>query len=136
MYGFCKKILSVFFIISFPLIVFSQQTIKVQLVSISNISNNHVGNEWSHDVTVNNKLLSKHKNLEFSETDTLFIKVICNEYDEKYPDFGHNSRIIDINKIDLSKEYTFTIEVTVIENGGRYKGNTAKWKYSFKISLT
>ncbi len=90
----------------------------------------------SHDVTVNNKPLSKHKNLEFSETDTLFIKVICNEYDEKYPDFGHNSRIIDINKIDLSKEYTFTIEVTVTENGGRYKGNTAKWKYSFKISLT
>lgn len=120
MYGFCKKILSVFFMITFPLIVFSQQTIKVQLVSISNISNNHVGNEWSHYVTVNNKPLSKHKNLEFSETDTLFIKVICNEYDEKYPDFGHNSRIIDINKIDLSKEYTFTIEVTVIENGGRY----------------
>ena len=135
MYVFCKKILPVFVLISVSLITYSQQTIEVQLVSISNISNNHVGNEWSHDVTVNNKPLSKYKNLNFklSETDSLFIKVICSEYDEKYPDYGHNSRLIDLNKIDLSKEYTFSIEVTVTENGGRYKGNKAKWKYSFKI---
>ncbi|MCK5170788.1 MAG: hypothetical protein KAQ75_13000 [Bacteroidales bacterium] len=135
MYEFLKKIPLIFVLIVTPIIVFSQQTIKVHLDSISNVYNNSVGNEWSHDVTVNNIPLSEYKNLNLkrTETDTLFIKVICCEYDEKYPDFGKNSRIIDLNKIDLSSEYSFTIEVTVTENGGRYKGNKAKWKYSFKI---
>lgn len=133
MYVYYRKILAIFVLISTALIAYSQETPEVQLVSISNIYNNNVGNEWSHDVTVNNKPITTHKNLEFSETDTLFIKVISSEYDEKYPDYGHNSRLIDLNNTDLSNEYSFTIEVIVTENGGRYKGNKAKWEYSFLI---
>ncbi|MCK5028792.1 MAG: hypothetical protein KAR57_04105 [Bacteroidales bacterium] len=130
-----KKILLIFTLISVSLITFSQETIEVQLVSISNIYNNSVGNEWSHNVTVNKKALTKYKNLSFklTETNTLSIKVSCSEYDEKYSDNSSNIKIIDLSKIDLSNEYLFTIEVTVTENGGRYKGNTAKWKYKFKI---
>ena len=135
MYGLFKKILPIIILISFTLISFSQQTIKVQLVSISNIYNNHVGNEWSHKVTVNQETLSRYKSLDFkrSETNTLTFKVNCTEYDEKYPDYGNNTKLIDLDKIDLNNEYTFTIEVTVTENGGRYKGNKAKWEYSFLI---
>ena len=141
MYVFYKKILLIFVLISTSLIALSQETLEVQLISISNISNNHVGNEWSHDVTAclpqegYNKALSRYKNLSFkqSEINTLNFKVSCSEYDEKYPDYAENSRIIDLSNIDLSKEYLFDIEVTVTENGGRYRGNKAKWEYSFKI---
>ena len=130
-----KKIFPVFVLISISLISYSQQTIEVQLVSISNIYNNHVGNEWSHSVTVNQKALSRYKSLSFkqSEINTLTFEVSCSEFDEKYSDYGNNTHVIDLNKIDLSSEYSFSMEVTVTENGGRYKGNKAKWKYSFKI---
>ena len=88
MYEFYKKILTIFVLISLPLISYSQQTIEVQLVSISNVYNNHVGNEWSHNVTVNQKTLNRYKNLSFKliETNTLTFKVNCSEYDEKYSD--------------------------------------------------
>jgi len=130
-----KKILPIIILISVTLISYSQQTIEVQLVSISNIYNNHVGNEWTHNVTVNKKTLSRYKSQSFklTETNTLTIEVNCQEYDEKYPDYSSNTKIIDLNKIDLSTEYIFSIEVTVTENGGRYKGSKAKWKYSLKI---
>lgn len=132
---FYKKLLLIFAMVSTSLIALSQETLKIQLVSISNISNNHVGNEWSHDVTVNEKTLTRYKNLSFkrSEKNTLSFKVNCSEADDKYSDCRSNTKIIDLSKIDLSNEYLFAIEVTVIENGGRYKGNKAKWNYSFKI---
>lgn len=135
MYVIYKKIALIFVLISTSLIVSSQGTLEVQLISISNISNNHVGNEWSHNVTINQKALHEYQNLNFnlSETSSLVFKVTCSEYDEKYPDYGNNTKIIDLSKIDLSNEYLFTIEVTVTENGGKYKGNKAKWKYRFKI---
>jgi hypothetical protein len=148
MYGFCKKILLVFILISITLIAVSQETIEVQLVSISNIYYERVGDEWSHDVIVNQKALHKNKSLSFntSETNTLCIKVNCQENDKKYPDCGNNCRLIELSKIDLSQVYLFTIEVTVIENAGQKsqpalsadrqvtgKGNKVKWKYSFKI---
>jgi hypothetical protein len=135
MYVIYKKILLIFALISTSLIALSQEKLAVQLISISNISNNHVGNEWSHDVTVNEKTLSRYKSLSFksAEISTLIFKVNCVEFDEKYPDYGSNTKIIDLSKIDLSNEYFFAIEVTVTENGGKYKGNKAKWEYSFKI---
>ena len=136
MYVIYKKIFLIILLISASLITFSQEILDIQLVSISNIYNNHVGNEWSHDVTVNQKTLTRYKNLNFkkSEINTLIFKVNCIEFDEKYPDFGSNTKTIDLSKIDFSNEYLFSIEVTVIENGGRYKSNKAKWKYSFKIN--
>ncbi|NOQ25486.1 MAG: hypothetical protein GQ564_09005 [Bacteroidales bacterium] len=135
MYVIIKKVPLIILLISITLISYAQETLEVRLVSISNISNNHVGNEWSHDVTVNETKLTKYKSLSFklSETKTLNITVNCTEFDEKYPDYGSNTKIIDLSKIDLSNEYLFAIEVTVTENGGRYKGNKAKWKYSFRI---
>lgn len=135
MYLIYKKPLLIFVLICITLISHSQETFEVQLISISNISNNHVGNEWSHNVTVNEKTLARYKSLNFkrSEISTLVFKVNCIEFDEKYPDYGSNTKIIDLSKIDLSNEYLFAIEVTVTENGGRYKGNKAKWKYSFRI---
>lgn len=135
MYVIYKKTLLIILLISTSLIIFSQEKLEIQLVSISNISNNHVGNEWSHDVTVNEKTLTHYKSLNFkrSETKTLSLKVNCSEADDKYPDYGSNTKIIDLSTIDLSNEYLFAIEVTVTENGGRYKGNKAKWEYSFKI---
>ena len=115
MYVVVKKILIIFVLISTSLISYSLESLEVQLVSISNIYYNRNGSEWMHNVIVNQKPLVKNKSLYFkrSETNILFIEINCRKNEKKYQDYG-------VNEIDLSKEYFFTGEVTVIENGECY----------------
>ncbi|NOQ26985.1 MAG: hypothetical protein GQ564_16615 [Bacteroidales bacterium] len=130
-----KKILLIFVLISTSLISFCQQTLEVELVSISNIYFNCDGSEWTHKVIVNQKLLLKNKSvyLNLSETNILFIEINCHKNEKRQSNYGDNSVLIDLNEIDLSKVYSFTTEVTIIENGECYKDNKIKWKYSFII---
>lgn len=136
-----KKILLVFILISASLISISQDTVDIQLDSITDNLNNNASNECLHDVIVNNKPLTKANSLSFnlSETGFLYIKVICTESHNQDPKFYHNSKIIDLNKIDLSTEYNFKIELSVNENINdkarlqKTGGNNAKWVYRFKI---
>lgn len=109
-----KKILLIFILISTSLISFCQQTPEVGLVSISNIYFNRDGSEWTHNVIVNQKPLLKNKNVYFkpSETNILFIEINCCKNEKEQPDYCDNSVLINLNKIDQSKVYSFTNEVT------------------------
>jgi hypothetical protein len=89
------------------------------------ISNNHVGNNWSYSISVNNKKLIKGKSIKInSSTLKSTIKII--EHD-KSPDIG-------LKTFTLVKGKENTFNVVVVENKGRYSGNKAVWKIKIKVN--
>lgn len=113
-----KKILIIFVLISISLISYYLEMLEVQLVSISNIYFNRDGCQWTHNVIINQKPLLKNKSVyfELSETNILFIETTCHKNDTKHQYYGDNSRLINLNEIDLSKDYSFTSEIIVVED--------------------
>ena len=106
--------------------------VKITFVSAELVENNHVGNEWWSGGNINGKEIGKGQSMVLSlkSTDTIRIKAEAQEQD-KYPDDGEASTTIKLSA--LSKTVNKSLNVTVVENRGRYTGNTAKWKFIFKI---
>ncbi|RUS42840.1 hypothetical protein [Cohnella sp. AR92] len=106
--------------------------IKVTLTSAELVENDHVGNEWYTAAYVNGKevQLDKALTLSLKSTDSLTLKAYAEEQD-KIPDKGTSSTSVKASSI--TKTVTKSIKVTVVENRGRYSGNAAEWKFSFKI---
>jgi len=106
--------------------------LKVTLVSVRLVENNHVGNEWYTAGYVNGKEINPGSTvtLNLKPTDTLTLKGFAEEQD-KIPESGTSSAKIKVSSVKtaLSK----TLKVTVTENRGRYTGNTALWEFVFKI---
>jgi hypothetical protein len=107
-------------------------TIKVTLVRAELVENNHVGNEWATAVSVNGKALEEGKTiaLKLKTTGSFKLEAQAEEQD-KIPDFGTAN--FRIKASSITKELKKSINVTVVENRGRYSGNTAKWKFTFVI---
>ena len=49
------------------------------------------------------------------------------------PDTGAGRMNINIEDLKLAEYNTYPIDVTVAENKGMYKGNTAIWKFNFIV---
>ncbi|SFT21599.1 hypothetical protein [Paenibacillus sp. BC26] len=116
-----------------PLFAAAKTTkIKVTFVSASLVENNHVGNEWWSGGSVNGKELGEGQSttLSLKPTDTVKIVAEAQEQD-KYPDNGEAAASIKVSSI--TKAITKTLTVSIVENRGRYSGNTAKWKFVFKV---
>jgi hypothetical protein len=96
------------------------------------IYNNHVGNEWAFGLEINNQIYSLYTKNNVACGKILVINVIAQEYD-KYPDTGMKRIKIDVEKLELNTEYQSEVEVIVMEDRGRYRGNTAKWKIIVRI---
>jgi hypothetical protein len=92
-------------------------------VSAIMISNNHVGNEWSYSVKVNGKVLNELGSISLVGNDSLSIEVV--EHDS-IPDIGSLNTTINKN--------TKNVDVNVIENRGRYSGNSATWRFTFNVN--
>jgi len=106
--------------------------VKITFISASLIENNHVGNEWWWGGYVNNKEIEEGDSvvLTLKPTDSIKLKAEAQEQD-KYPDDGEASTSVKVSSI--TKTITKTLNVTVVENRGRYSGNKAKWKFVFKV---
>lgn len=106
--------------------------IKVTLVSIELVENNHVGNEWYTAAYVNGKEIKKSSTvtLNLKPTESVKLKAYAEEQD-KIPDVGTSTASIKASSV--SKPVNKALKVTVKENRGRYSGNTAEWKFTFKI---
>ena len=107
--------------------------LKVTFVSAELIRNDHVGNEWSTSASVNQKRLTEGSgiHLTIKSTDSLKIAAEAAELD-KIPDRG--SGTISLKASSVTKSVTRSVNVVVKENRGRYSGNTAEWKFTFKIA--
>lgn len=111
--------------------------VEVNLESIDLIYNNHVGNDWAVYSEINGIQISKNKKFSevFSKKDiTLEIFAQALEYD-KVTDIGSNKKYISLSSIDIGKVKFVELDVIVRENRGRYSGNTAKWRFTYRINI-
>lgn len=106
--------------------------VKVTLVSMELSENNHVGNEWYTAGYINDKEISEGSPvvLDLKATGSIELKGYVEEQD-KIPDKGETVSSIKVS--DITKPLTKAVKVTVTENRGRYSGNTATWKFTFKV---
>ncbi|AJY77578.1 hypothetical protein VN24_07290 [Paenibacillus beijingensis] len=107
-------------------------TYTVTHIEAELVSNDHVGNEWETEAEVNGKPLGAGDKitLKLKSSDKIKLEVTAGEMD-KIPDIGTAAKSVAVSGISSSK--TVTITATVTENRGRYSGNTAVWKFVFRI---
>lgn len=112
----------------------SKVKVSVELRSIECVENNHVGNEWGFGCTVNKKELAEGDSIEVSTTSSGKLTIVAEaaEYD-KYPDIGAKTLTIPVKSLKGNESNTYTVTVRVVENRGRYSGNTAAWKFTFAV---
>ncbi|AKG34054.1 hypothetical protein [Paenibacillus durus] len=106
--------------------------VKVTLVSAELVHNEHVGNEWWWGGYVNGKELEEGSSVtvNVSSSGSIKLRVEAQEQD-KYPEDGTANATVKVASIKSS--INKTLNVTVVENRGRYSGNTATWRFVFKI---
>ncbi|MNO68023.1 hypothetical protein D3C76_588420 [compost metagenome] len=106
--------------------------LKVTLVSVELVENNHVGNDWYTIGYVNDKEIKEGSTVTLSlkSSDSIKLEAYAEEQD-KIPDSSTSSSIIKVSSV--TKTINKSIKVNVEENRGRYSGNTAQWKFTFKI---
>ncbi|AIQ63832.1 hypothetical protein PSTEL_12780 [Paenibacillus stellifer] len=106
--------------------------VKVTFVSATLVENNHVGNEWWWGGYVNGKELEEGSSvtLDVSSAGTIKLQAEAQELD-KIPEEGSKSATVKVSSI--TSAVTKSLNVTVVENRGRYSGNTATWKFEFKV---
>ncbi|MBB6732322.1 hypothetical protein [Cohnella zeiphila] len=106
--------------------------VKITLASVELVENNHVGNEWYTTASINGKAVKEGSTvtLNLKPSDSIQLKAYAEEQD-KVPDVGTKSVSVKVSSI--SKSLSKSLAVQVVENRGRYSGNTAEWKFAFKI---
>ncbi|OKP78822.1 hypothetical protein A3844_28875 [Paenibacillus helianthi] len=106
--------------------------VKVTLVSAELTENNHVGNEWYTTAYINDKEIGEGSSvvLDLKSTESVQLKAYAEEQD-KIPESAKATASVKASAI--TKTISKAIEVTVVENRGRYSGNTATWTFTFKV---
>lgn len=135
-----RKLATLFFVMIFALSLSAQplsaagktQKVKVTFVSADLVENNHVGNEWWWGGFVNGEELEEGDSvtLDLSSTASIKLRAEAQEQD-KIPDEGSANTSIKVSALKDTQNKSLT--VTVVENRGRYSGNSASWKFVFKI---
>jgi hypothetical protein len=112
----------------------SKVKVDVKLESVECVENNHVGNEWEYSCTANKKELKEGDTIQITTTSSGKIKIVAEATEnDKYPDTGTKTLTIPVSKLKKDKNSAYTCNVTVIEDRGRYAGNTAVWKFTFNV---
>ena len=101
-------------------------------VSASCSDYNHVGEKWTQVYSVNGKRVTDGKTVALRAGDEITVSAKITEGDSN-PDEGTNEKTYVVTKDDLAKGFRITFNVTVEENGGRYKGSKATWRVTFSF---
>jgi hypothetical protein len=98
--------------------------ISVTFVSAELVENNHVGYDWYTTAYVNGKQINEGSTvtLNLKSSESVKLKAYAEEQD-KIPDIGTTNSTIKVSSITKTKNKS--LNVTVVENRGRYSGNSA-----------
>lgn len=112
-----------------------ERNICITLESVLELSNNHVGEDWIHYLLVKDQKIQKGDTLilKLKKRAPLTIEAHSIEEDLDYTDSGKASIDFIYSDLIAIEKNRFELDVTVVENGGQYAGNLAKWKFFFKI---
>jgi hypothetical protein len=135
-----KKALKLFLMFSVILLCLVQPVsaatstvkLKVTLVRVELVENSHVGNEWYTTASVNGKEIEEGSSvtLKLKSSESLKLKAYAEEQD-KIPESGSANATVKVSSV--TKDIIKSLKVKVTENRGRYSGNTAEWKFTFKV---
>ena len=104
------------------------------LVEIEQLSNEYVGDDWSHTVQVDGWELQENDQIDLASAEAYTITCTSREDDPYYPDSG--SRTLEMSEAEMvtaSGEGGFSVDVTVREGHGEYAGNQAVWRFHFAL---
>lgn len=112
-----------------------ERKIAITLESVLQMSNNHVGGDWSHFLSVDNKIIKKGETEIFVLKTRAPLSIIANsvEEDKDFSDSGDDKMDFIYSDLIAIDKTRFELDVTVVENSGQYAGNTAVWKFLFVI---
>lgn len=99
------------------------------------VSNNHVGNDWSIVPYVNSGKLNTSSTYSFNPTGKINLKSEVTEKDSK-PDVGDSTLSVSLSALKVNQQKSYSTNVTVIENSGRYKGDKAVWSITYIVKRT
>lgn len=112
-----------------------ERKIAINLESVLQMSNDHVGGDWSHFLSVDKKIIKKGETEIFVLKARAPLSIIANsvEEDKDFSDSGDNKMDFIYSDLIAIDKTRFELDVTVVENSGQYAGNTAVWKFLFVI---
>jgi hypothetical protein len=119
--------------------VIENSTLQFSITDVSSVYNNHVGNEWYHEVQV--EYGGKQYKLSRYESTTISfkpgydgIKIIAySQENDKYPDYASTTKDLSVQRLLSSKPIEIELYTIVKEGHGRYAGNTAKWQFKVRV---
>ena len=91
------------------------------------------GNNWTYVFYINGKKVGENSKIELTAGDEITVKAIVTDND-KSPDVGTNNSKHTVTEKEIKDGFTISLNVKVRENKGRYTGNTATWKISYKFT--
>ncbi len=99
------------------------------------ISNNSVGNEWNMRISYGDEYGDTYSPLEIdSPNGDITIEVVVYEHDDEKSDFGTVEITIPEEDILSGDRIVYSDTMTIMEDGGRYSGNTAEVEYTVVLS--
>jgi len=112
-----------------------ERKIAITLESVLQISNDHVGRDWNHFLSVNKKIIKKGETAIFVLQRRAPLSIIATsvEEDKDFSDSGDDKMNFIYSDLIAIDKTRFELDVVVVENGGQYAGNMAKWKFLFVV---
>lgn len=95
---------------------------------------NQVGNEWLTEYSISGNAIKSGSTIVLNEKDKLKIVTTITELDDSSDDVGKAKTTHTVTKKELESGFTVSQTITVTENGGRYKGKSAKWEVEYIFS--
>lgn len=118
---------------AFPIsVAVSPQSFRVT-ASISMVSNDHVGNNWSTGFTFNNEPIRSGSTISIMPGETFSASGWAEDNDSN-PDYGRYSETMELTSEMCRKGFTIEGDVDVRENGGRYSGHYAVWHLKMQFT--
>lgn len=118
---------------AFPIsVAVSPQSFRVT-ASISMVSNDHVGNNWSTGFTFNNEPIRSGSTISIMPGETFSAGGWAEDNDSN-PDYGRHSETMELTSEMCRKGFTIEGDVDVRENGGRYNGYYAVWHLKMQFT--
>ena len=112
--------------VSMPDVSYPRNSYKISYTATL-VSNAHVGSSWSKGVQYDGEYIENDAVIQMSERS---LKCVAIEQDS-YDDVG--TCLIDFEPLSVGEWVTYTAEVVVRENRGRYSGNVARWEFEVTI---
>ncbi len=112
-----------------------ERKIAITLESVLQMSNDHVGGDWRHFLSVQKKIIKKGETEIFVLKRRAPLSIVAHsvEEDKDFSDTGDDKMDFIYSDLIAIDKTRFELDVMVVENSGQYAGNTAVWKFLFVI---